>query len=103
MANAATFGADPARLAVGGDSAGGNLAAAVCQALVASSEPAPAAQLLIYPSLDLGWQLPSHRDLADAYILPRIRVQWYTDLYLSSPEQAADVRASPLRAGDLHG
>jgi acetyl esterase len=102
-ANAATLGADPARLAVGGDSAGGNLAAAVCQALVTSGEPAPAAQLLIYPSLDLGWQLPSHRDLADAYILPRIRVQWYTDLYLSSPEQAADVRASPLWAGDLHG
>ena len=69
----------------------------------ACGEPAPAAQLLIYPSLDLGWQLPSHRDLADAYILPRIRVQWYTDLYLSSPEQAADVRASPLWAGDLHG
>ena len=102
-ANAATLGADPARLAVGGDSAGGNLAAALCQALVACGEPAPAAQLLIYPSLDLGWQLPSHRDLADAYILPRIRVQWYTDLYLSSPEQAADVRASPLWAGDLHG
>ena len=103
VANAATLGADPARLAVGGDSAGGNLAAALCQALVACGEPAPAAQLLIYPSLDLGWQLPSHRDLADAYILPRIRVQWYTDLYLSSPEQAADVRASPLWAGDLHG
>jgi acetyl esterase len=102
-ANAAALGADPAQLAVGGDSAGGNLAAAVCQALVAGGEPAPAAQLLIYPSLDLGWQLPSHRDLADAYILPRIRVQWYTDLYLSSPEQAADVRASPLWAGDLHG
>ncbi|MGF7213602.1 acetyl esterase [Skermanella aerolata] len=80
----------------------GKLAAALCQALVASGEPAPAAQLLIYPSLDLGWQLPSHRDLADAYILPRIRVQWYTDLYLSSPEQATDVRASPLWAGDLH-
>lgn len=102
-ANATTLGADPARLAVGGDSAGGNLAAAVCQALVASGEPAPAAQLLIYPSLDLGWQLPSHHDLADAYILPRIRVQWYTELYLSSPEQAADVRASPLWASDLHG
>jgi acetyl esterase len=42
-------------------------------------------------------------ELADAYILPRIRVQWYTDLYLSSPEQAADVRASPLWADDLQG
>jgi acetyl esterase len=103
VASAATLGADPARLAIGGDSAGSNLAAAVCQALVARSEPAPAAQLLIYPSLDLGWQLPSHQELADAHILPCIRVQWYTDLYLSSPEQAADVRASPLWADDLHG
>lgn len=75
---------------------GGNLAAAVCQILSAGGEPGPAAQLLIYPSLDLGWQLPSHRELADAYILPRIRVRWYTELYLSAPEQAADVRVSPL-------
>lgn len=102
-ANAATLGADPARLAVGGDSAGGNLAAAVCQILAVGGEPGPAAQLLIYPSLDLGWQLPSHRELADAYILPRIRVRWYTELYLSSPEQAADIRVSPLWAKDLRG
>ena len=88
---------------MGGDSAGGNLAAAVCQTLVAGGEPAPAAQLLIYPSLDLGGDLPSHRELADAYVLPRIRVQWYTELSLSSPEQAADVRASPLHADDLSG
>ena len=62
------------------------------QILAVGGEPGPAAQLLIYPSLDLGWQLPSHRELADAYILPRIRVRWYTELYLSSPEQAADKR-----------
>jgi acetyl esterase len=103
VTNTATLGADPGRLAIGGDSAGGNLAAAVCQALVAGGEPAPAAQLLVYPSLDLGWDLPSHRELADAHFLPRIRVLWYGDLYLSSPEQAADVRASPLRADDLRG
>jgi acetyl esterase len=103
VANTAKLNADPERLAIGGDSAGGNLAAAVCQTLVAGGEPAPAAQLLIYPSLDLGGDLPSHRELADAYVLPRIRVQWYTDLYLSAPEQAGDVRASPLRADDLSG
>jgi acetyl esterase len=103
VANTATLGTDPERLAIGGDSAGGNLAAAVCQALVVGGEPVPAAQLLVYPSLELGWQLPSHRELADAHVLPRIRVQWYTDLYLSSPEQAADVRASPLRADDISG
>jgi acetyl esterase len=103
VANTATLGAAPERLAIGGDSAGGNLAAAVCQTLAASGEPAPAAQLLVYPSLELGWQLPSHRELADAHVLPRIRVLWYSDLYLSSPEQAADVRASPLRADDISG
>ena len=102
VANTAMLGADPERLAIGGDSAGGNLAAAVCQALV-GGEPAPAAQLLVYPSLDLGWQLPSHRELADAHVLPRIRALWYGDLYLSSLEQAADVRASPLWADDLQG
>jgi acetyl esterase len=103
VANTAKLNADPERLAIGGDSAGGNLAAAVCQALAAKGEPAPAAQLLVYPSLDLGGDLPSHRELADAYVLPRIRVQWYTDLYLSFPEQAADARASPLRADNLSG
>src|SRR3954453_7986200 len=74
VANTATLGADPERLAIGGDSAGGNLAAAVCQTLAASGELAPAAQLLVYPSLELGWKLPSHQELADAHVLPRIRV-----------------------------
>jgi acetyl esterase len=103
VANATTLGADPERLAIGGDSAGGNLVAAVCQAVVANGEPAPTAQLLIYPSLDLRWNLPSHQELAEAHILPRIRVLWYTDLYLPAPERAADVRASPLCADDLRG
>ncbi len=103
VANTRILGADPEKLAIGGDSAGGNLAAAVCQALAVEGEPTPAAQLLIYPSLELGWNLPSHRELADAHILPRIRVLWYTDLYLGSREQAADVRASPLRTKNLRG
>ncbi len=101
--NAAALGADSGRLAVGGDSAGGNLAAALCQTLAAAGGPLPAAQLLIYPSLDLGWDLPSHRELADAFVLPRPRVLWYTEQYLAEPGQAADPRASPLRAGDLRG
>ena len=103
VANTRILGADPEKLAIGGDSAGGNLAAAVCQALAVEGEPTPAAQLLIYPSLELGWNLRSHRELADAHILPRIRVLWYTDLYLGSREQAADVRASPLRTKNLRG
>ena len=103
-ANAATLGADPARLAVGGDSAGGNLAAAVCQALRHPAEPAPAAQLLIYPSLDSGLAAAlASRPGGCLHPARASGFQWYTDLYLSSPEQAADVRASPLWAGDLHG
>ncbi len=101
--NAAMLGADPGRLAVGGDSAGGNLAAALCLTMAAEGGPTPAAQLLLYPSLDLGWDLPSHHELAQAFVLPRPRVLWYTEQYLPDPEQASDVRASPLRAGDLQG
>lgn len=102
-AQAGTLGADPARLAVGGDSAGGNLAAALCLTMAAEGGPLPVAQLLIYPSVELGWDLPSHRELADAFVLPRPRVLWYTEQYLAEPAQAADPRASPLRAADLRG
>ena len=102
-ANAEALGADPARLAIGGDSAGANLTAAVCQIVAGEDGPVPAAQLLIYPSVDLGWELPSHRELEDAFVLPRVRVLWYTGLYLASAEQVANVRASPLRAESLRG
>lgn len=102
-ANAGALGADPARLAIGGDSAGGNLTAGLLHVLTAEGARMPAAQLLIYPSVELGWDLPSHHELADAFILPRVRILWYTDLYLRSPEQVADPRASPLRAPSLRG
>jgi acetyl esterase len=102
-ANAAALGADPARLAIGGDSAGGNLAAAVCQIAAGEEGLVPAAQLLIYPSLDLGWDLPSHRELEDAFVLPRVRILWYGGLYLSAAEEVASPRVSPLRAESLRG
>ena len=63
----------------------------------------PAAQMLIYPSLELGWDLPSHRELADAFVLPRPRVLWYTAQYMGERGQVADPLASPLRATDLRG
>jgi acetyl esterase len=103
VGNTDAVGADPERLALGGDSAGGNLAVALCLAMAAEGGPMPAAQMLIYPSLELGWDLPSHRELADAFVLPRPRVLWYTAQYMGERGQVADPLASPLRATDLHG
>ncbi|MFO1038063.1 MAG: alpha/beta hydrolase [Geminicoccaceae bacterium] len=98
-----TLGADPARLCVGGDSAGGNLAAVLAQSVTSLGLPLPAAQLLIYPSLELGWDLASHRSHTDAYVLPKIRLDWYSRLYLPNPTLFTDPRVSPLRTPDLAG
>jgi acetyl esterase len=97
------LGADPGRVAVGGDSAGGNLSAVVSQ-LAASAEVAPpTCQVLIYPATDFALDTPSHREMADAYILPRERIVWYAEQYLRSDADKQDVRAAPLRARDLRG
>ncbi len=91
---------DPERIAVGGDSAGGNLAAVV--ALVARDEGAPqlAMQVLIYPATDLAADAPSHGEFADGYVLTRDAILWSRGNYLRSPDDVADWRASPLRARD---
>ena len=68
------IGADPTRVAVAGDSAGGNLATVVSQQVAATGEPPPTAQALIYPALDFVLDTPSHRDLEDAHIIPRDRI-----------------------------
>jgi acetyl esterase len=96
-------GADPARVAVAGDSAGGNLSAVVSQQAAASGTPLPTCQVLIYPALDFSLQTPSHRDLADGHVIPRERVLWYMEQYLRTEADGADVRASPLRAPSLAG
>jgi acetyl esterase len=88
---------------VGGDSAGGNLAAVVSQQVARAGEPVPACQVLIYPAVDFSLDTPSHRELADAHIIPRDRIEWYTEQYLRNDADTADLRASPLRASDLSG
>ncbi len=100
--HAAELGGDPARLAVGGDSAGGNLAAAVC--LLARERRAPAIghQLLIYPVTDSDFERPSYRDNADGYLLTRGMMQWFWQQYLADPAQASDPLAAPLH-GELSG
>ncbi len=96
------IGADPARLAVGGDSAGGNLAAAV--ALRARADgPALVGQLLVYPNTDQLADDESMRAADDPFLFNRHSVAWYRQHYLASPGDAADPLASPLRAGSLAG
>jgi acetyl esterase len=100
--NAAELGLDPRRLAVGGDSAGGNLAAVVSQTAVREAWPVwPAFQLLIYPALDMRRQHASHRELSSGYILTSDSLDFYLGHYLRTPEDVTDLRVSPLLAPDL--
>ena len=91
------LGVDPQRIAVGGDSAGGNLAAAVCLAL-RGAHHRPAYQLLIYPATDLRAIAPSHTSNGSGYLLDSASIQWFTQNYLRSTEDASDWRASPALA-----
>jgi acetyl esterase len=96
------IGADPDRLAVGGDSAGGNLAAAV--ALRARADgPALAGQLLVYPNTDQLADDESMRAADDPFLFNRRSVAWYRQHYLTRPGDAANPLASPLRADSLAG
>jgi acetyl esterase len=102
-AHAAQIGGDPARVAVAGDSAGGNLSAVVSQQAPRAGVPVPACQVLIYPALDFSFDTASHRELADGHVIPRERIVWYTEQYVPKGADPADPRLSPLRAGDLRG
>ncbi|MFO1350665.1 MAG: alpha/beta hydrolase [Gammaproteobacteria bacterium] len=96
--HAPTFGVDPARLAIGGDSAGGNLAAAVTQIIRDGGGPAIRLQLLIYPATDMTLASPSIRRFAEGYRLTRAAMQWFVGHYLHSEADRHDTRASPLFA-----
>lgn len=100
-AHAAELGADPDRLAVGGDSAGGNLAAAVTLLSRSGGGVRLAGQLLVYPNTDQSADDGSMRENADPWLFNHHSVAWYARHYLSSPEDAAHPLASPLRARDL--
>ncbi len=103
-ANAATFGGDPARLVVAGDSAGGNLAAVT--ALRARNEGGPAlrAQVLIYPVTDHhSVQRPSYTENGVGCGLTRETMMWFWDQYVVQPADGAHPHASPIRAESLAG
>jgi len=96
-------GADLSRVAVAGDSAGGNLSAVVSQLAASAGVPAPTCQVLIYPAVDFSLETSSHRELADGHVIPRDRILWYMEQYLKSDADKSDLRASPLRAPSLEG
>ena len=102
-ANGAALGVDAARLAVGGDSAGGNLAAVV--SLIARDRGAPSlrAQLLLYPAVDFAMSHASHQRFAEGHLLTLATMRWFAEAYLRGPQDAGDWRASPLRADDFSG
>jgi acetyl esterase len=95
-------GVDTGRVGVGGDSAGGNLSAVVCQLAKAQGLPLPTCQVLIYPATDFSMNAPSHRELEQGHVIPRDRILWYAEQYLRSEADKTDRRASPIR-GDVAG
>jgi acetyl esterase len=101
-AQARRYGGDPARIAVAGDSAGGNLAAAVTL-LARDSGPSLACQVLVYPNVEHGADTASMREYTDPGMFNRRSVEWYWGHYLARPGDGADPLASPLRAPDLRG
>jgi acetyl esterase len=101
--NAARLGAAPDAIAIGGDSAGGNLAAVVSRLAAADGGPAPAFVLSIYPVTDLSTKHPSYALFGDGYALTEAQMDWYRRHYLPDEAAALDPRASPLLADDLAG
>ncbi len=101
--NAASFGVDAKRIAVGGDSAGGAIAAVVCQAVRQLGEPMPAFQMLIYPATDARRQTELRRLFAEGYFLTQELMDWFWKAYAPTGTDLADLRLSPLLAKDFAG
>ena len=101
--NAAALNADPARVAVAGDSAGGNLAAVI--ALMARDRGGPTLhhQVLIYPVTDTDFDNASYMANAEDYLLTRDGMLWFWDQYCPDQEQRNSPYAAPMRAADLSG
>lgn len=96
-----TLNLDTSRIAVGGDSAGGNLSAVVCLLARDAGGPKISFQVLLYPGTDLSMSLPAQQRLAEGYLLTKHNQRWFLDHYTRSEADKADWRASPLRAPSL--
>jgi acetyl esterase len=100
--HAAELGADPGRMAVGGDSAGGTLAAA-CAIAARDAGIALKLQLLFYPGCAAHADTPSHRTFAEGLVLEAASIDWFFSQYLRTPADREDWRFSPLSAPDVEG
>ena len=97
FANAKSLGIDAARIAIGGDSAGGNLAALVAM----HADVKPVFQLLVYPAVDARMGQPSHKDNAQGYLLTADSMKWFLNHYLQGDEKKkVDPKVSPLLSSD---
>jgi acetyl esterase/lipase len=101
--HAKQFGIDASRLMVGGDSAGGNLAAVVAISARDGNGPDIAGQVLIYPAIDFAMTHPSHREPETSILLTHSVIRWFRDHYLNGTADVHDWRASPARASTLIG
>ncbi|HMD04307.1 MAG TPA: alpha/beta hydrolase, partial [Candidatus Binatus sp.] len=100
--NAASINADATRLAVGGDSAGGNLAAVVSMMARDRGGPAINFQLLLYPVTDCALDTPSQKEFAaDGFVLSRADMEWFWKNYADTVAEKNNPYACPLRAKDL--
>lgn len=104
-ANASELGGDPTRMAVGGESAGGNLAAGLALRARDAGGPALCAQILVYPLTDFFFEqdLPSYQLLDADYFLTRDQMAWYQDCYAPGLTETSDIALSPCKAENLSG
>ena len=102
LARTSDYGIDPARIAVGGDSAGGNLSAVLCHEARRAGLPLPCFQLLIYPATDMTGGFPSRKTYANGYLLEAPHMSWFGDGYAGEADRT-DPRLSPLRYQDFAG
>lgn len=101
--NAGAIGGDPKKITVGGDSAGGNLAAVVSLMARDRKTPKIGFQLLVYPVTRHAYDTPSYRENADGYLLTKDAMVWFWNHYLKSESDGQNAYASPLLAKDLRG
>ena len=99
--NAASINVDPVRIAVGGDSCGGNLAAVVSLMARDKGGPPLVFQLLVYPVTEWDFGTSSYRENANGYLLTTDSMKWFWDHYLRSEEDASNPYAAPMAADDL--
>ncbi|HJM91799.1 MAG: alpha/beta hydrolase [Alphaproteobacteria bacterium] len=94
---------DNRRIAIAGDSAGGNITAVTAIGIRDEGDIPPLLQILIYPVAGGAPETPSHHEFAEGMLLTRATILWFYDQYLEQPEDAADPRFAPLLAKDLSG